>query len=302
MDKKNDRVIRYSMTQVENITGIKAHTLRIWEKRYGYIKARRTKSNIRYYTESQLKELLNVAFLLNHGYKISSVVKLSPGEMANAVAELYMEKSVEISDEINRLSMSMLELDERSIRDIIKDSISSRGLTKTILDVIYPFLRIVGSMWTGNRATPAHEHFVSQIIRQILLAEIQKLPLASNDAPGIVLFLMENESHELSLIFANYLARKNNWRTFYLGADVPHSDIPIIVAKTKAKLIFTNLTLSRTDHLKDQLEEISSAVNVPFLVSGPVEYLNVIKDYSGVRVVRSPGEYEEMLLSIATKY
>ena len=149
------------MSQVETLTGINAHTLRVWERRYNFLLPLRTQTNIRLYTDAQLKKLLNIGILVRNGYRISVIAKMAESEIHNLVTQILTTSSEENHDRINGLVLSMLALDEEGFNLLFNNSVNDTGLISTILDLIYPFLNLVGGLWITNKATPAQEHFIS---------------------------------------------------------------------------------------------------------------------------------------------
>ena len=195
----------YSIAQIETITGIKAATLRKWETRYNFFETQRTDTNIRYYTDSQLKKLLNISVLMRNGYKISKIDKMSDEDIHRTIEDSLIESKAE--DEISALIISMLEMDESKFDRVIKSQILKNGLFSTITKIIYPFLHQVGVLWGINKVIPAQEHFVSSLIKQKIFSSIDLLPIPNNDAPSIVMFLPDGEHHEIGLLLAYYIAK-----------------------------------------------------------------------------------------------
>ena len=156
----------FSMSQVEVLTGIKSHTLRMWERRYSFLKPQRTQTNIRYYSDAELRRLINISILINNGYKISKIDKLSEHELHTIVIELNSHSSSKFDDDINRLSLCMIEMNEDSFSAIFQRHVNRHGLLSTVMNLIYPFLGHAGILWIANKTIPAQEHFMSNLIRQ----------------------------------------------------------------------------------------------------------------------------------------
>lgn len=219
----------YSIKDLEKLSGIKAHTIRIWEKRYDIIKPDRTDTNIRKYSDCELKKLLNVAILNNHGFKISKIAKFCQ-DTINTELEKLNEKEAEFQVQIDMLVVAMVELDRRKFEKILGDSTLRIGFEETAIKILYPFLQKVGVMWQTDDINPAQEHFISSLI-------IQKLYVAIDQAyqPDLVnatkalLFLPEGEFHEMGLLFFRYLMKKRGYETFYLGQSVPYDDVVKVV-------------------------------------------------------------------------
>ena len=215
----------YSIRELEKLSGIKAHTIRIWEKRYSLIDPHRTNTNIRYYTDNDLKKILNVAMLNRQGIKISNIARLSELELKEEIVRVT-RSSGSHDTIIDSLVIAMVDLDEYKLEAIIDKSIAHDGLKTTVTDVLYPFLAKVGILWQSGDVNPAQEHFVSYLIRQKIIASTDKLPNTFNPkSKKFLLLLPEGEWHEISLLFAQYLVKEANHEVIYLGQSVPYSDV-----------------------------------------------------------------------------
>lgn len=215
----------YSIRELEKLSGIKAHTIRIWEKRYGLIAPHRTNTNIRYYTDSELKKILNVALLNRHGIKISNIAKLTELELKEEIIRLSRTPGHE-DYIIDSMIMAMVDFDKYRLEAIIDKSISGIGFKSTVIEVLYPFLYKIGVLWQSGDITPAQEHFVSNLIRRKIISSIDQLPKTFNKkSKTFFLLLPEGEWHEISLLFAQYLLREANHEIIYLGQSVPYSDV-----------------------------------------------------------------------------
>mgnify|MGYP000032370739 FL=1 len=186
-------MITYSVAQVEALTGIKAHTLRIWERRYDFLEPARTPTNIRYYSDEQLKKLLNFGILVRNGYRVSKLNKMTDEQVYEEVAKVLADPGSERSDEMKGLTLAMLEMNEEDFDDIFERQVIRKGFFRTITETIYPFLQYVGVLWTTNKAMIAQEHYMSNLIRQKLIAAIERLTIPPKEAPSIVFFLLEGE-------------------------------------------------------------------------------------------------------------
>lgn len=214
----------YSIKDVENLSGIKAHTLRIWEQRYDILKPKRTDTNIRYYDEVDLKLILNISVLNKHGHKISKIAQMSKEELRREVI-LLSERTYDAHDKIQALTLCMLDLDEEKFEYLLSQSIKQMGFENTMLKVVFPFLNKVGVLWLAGSVNPAQEHFMTNLIRQKIIAAIDMLKPNYTEGRKYMLFLPEGEWHELSLLFANYLLRSRKQRTSYLGQTLPLADV-----------------------------------------------------------------------------
>jgi len=221
----------YSIKDLERLTGIKAHTIRIWEKRYAIVDPSRTDSNIRWYNDEDLKKLLNVSILNRYGYKISRIASLSRKQINEKIMEVVKPESDYLS-QIESLIVSMIELNEERLERILNQSILKIGFEETLFYVVYPFFDKMGLLWQTGTINPAQEHFVSNLIRMKLCVAIDSLPAITNpDAKKILLFLPSWELHEIGLLTYYYIARKAGLKVFYLGQNVPYHDL-VSVGKT----------------------------------------------------------------------
>ncbi len=215
----------YSIRDLEQLSGIKAHTLRIWEQRYQLIKPNRSETNIRNYDTTQLKLILNVALLRNHGLKISEIAKCSYEQIESQVAEIT-EKKLNYPDQIQALTTSMLELNEDKFEEILNANIDKFGFENVMVNIIYPFLSKIGILWITGAIGPAQEHFMSSLIRQKIYVAINGLPKPNeNNQKTIILFLPEGEYHDIGLLFANFVFRARGLKVIYLGQSLPINDL-----------------------------------------------------------------------------
>jgi len=263
-------VAKYSIKDLEHLSGIKAHTLRIWEQRYSLINPKRTDTNIRYYDQDDLKLVLNVSLLKENGFKISKIAEMSMDDMHEEV-KMVTEKTTSFADQIYALTLSMIDLDEQRFEKIISTNTLKIGFERTMMNVISPFLSKIGIMWLTDSINPAQEHFISNLIRQKLLVAIDgQYPTVDDNAKRYMLFLPDGELHELSLLFANYLIKSRQNKVIYLGQSMPLHDLSMAYEVYKPDYLLTVLT-SRPGELsaKEYLDKLSS--NFPeaeILVSG----------------------------------
>ncbi len=218
----------YSIKDLELLSGIKAHTLRIWEKRYSVLTPQRSDTNIREYGDEDLRRLLNVTTLLNNGWKISKASALSQDALQQEVEDIFEHTSTqseEYSSHINALTLSMMEFDEARFEQVFASALLLMGLKETMLNIIYPFLSKVGLMWSVWKAHPGQEHFASNLIRKKLFSAIDQLPVFPTQNENFLLFLPEGEQHEIGLLFANHLLRSRGYKVYYLGQDVPFESL-----------------------------------------------------------------------------
>ncbi len=232
----------YSISDLEKLSGIKAHTIRIWEQRYSILHPKRTSTNIRFYEEQDLKTLLNIAFLKNNGYKISKIAKMSDQEFDRALTTISGEGTSQ-NIQLDALMLSMMEMDEIRFDTIIDENIEKVGFEKTMLGVIYPFLEKLSMLWMTGSVTHAQESFMSNLIRQKLLTAIDKVKISSKrSTKKFVLYLPKGENQELSIQLMHYLLKVRGIHVIYLGPDMTISDVGDAVHITKPDYIFTLIT------------------------------------------------------------
>jgi MerR family transcriptional regulator, light-induced transcriptional regulator len=231
----------YPISELERLSGVKAHTIRIWEKRYDLIEPARTDTNIRFYSDDQLKKLLNVATLVGLGHKISHVSIMSVLEINNLLEKSFNESKNDDFFEIgiNALSQSMINFDEIEFNKIFQSSIEKCGVSETYISLIYPFLIKIGMYWSIDKIGPAHEHFVSSIIRMKLATSIEKIAITKHKNKKIILFLLPNEWHEIGLMMAHFILKQKGIQTIYLGQNTPITNLEATIQNIKADGILT---------------------------------------------------------------
>lgn len=267
----------YSIKELEKLSGIKAHTIRIWEKRYNLIDPHRTNTNIRYYTDNDLKKILNVAVLNKHGIKISNIAKLNELELKEEI--IRVSRAAQSNDTVvDSLVIAMIDLDEYKLETIIDRSISKIGFQSTVTEVLYPFLDKVGVLWLSGDVNPAQEHFISSLVRQKIISATDQLPKTfSPKAKKFLLLLPEGEWHEIALLFAQYLLKAANHEVIYLGQSVPYADVLATGASRKFDYILISSTTTQPDFdIVVFLKDLSGAFPdkkilylVPFLFEKP---------------------------------
>lgn len=235
-------VCKFSIKDLEKLSGIKAHTLRIWEQRYGILKPHRTDTNIRWYCNDELKNILNVCLLNNHGYKISKIATLNKAEIAAEVNKI-VNCQINECEQISNLIIAMVEMDENRFEKIISSQLLRKGFSHTIEEVVYPFLQKIGYMWQTGSINSAQEHFISNLIRQKLISAIDGLvPPENKKSKKFILFLPDGELHELSLLYYNYVLKSKGHHVVYLGQSVPFIDVQRVYEIRNAHYILTVFT------------------------------------------------------------
>ena len=190
---------QFTIKDIENLSGVKAHTIRIWETRYHFLKPSRTESNIRRYSSDELKTLLNVAFLNNAGFKVSHIDNMSVSEREKKILELTGDELLK-KRVVVKMIESMVDLDAKTFEDVLQAEIEKNGLLSTLTDIVFEFLNRVGVLWQVTHIHPVHEHMVSNIIRQKVIAAIDSTPPPAKGKYSFLLMLPDNEYHELGLL------------------------------------------------------------------------------------------------------
>lgn len=234
-------MIKYSIKDLEKITGIKAHTIRIWEKRYDIVHPSRTETNIRYYSDEDLRHLMNVAILNKFGYKISNIQSMSVAEVAKSVMELS-NQDIDNDHLVDNLVMAMIELDEQRFDKITSSAIIKNGFDDTFENLLKNFLEKIGVLWQTGSVNPAQEHFISQLIRQKLILAIDGQHELKANHKTFLLFLPEHEYHEMALLYMYYLIRKAGHQVIYLGQNVPIINLKDIFEIHNIDFLLTSIT------------------------------------------------------------
>lgn len=260
---------QYSIKELEKLSGIKAHTIRIWEKRHQIVEPKRTDTNIRLYSDNDLKKIINVSLLNNYGIKISRIADMSQEEINQRILELSEQKS-EAAIFIDQLIIGMVDLDEARFEKTLSNLILRFGFERTITEIVYPFMEKIGVLWQTEKITPAQEHFISHLVRQKIIVAIDGLSSQAVRPEKVMLFLPENEWHELGLLFSHYLVRKAGYKTYYLGQSVPLPDVISVVNTHQPDILITSIISSPFgSRVEDYLNKLSQTFpDKKILVSG----------------------------------
>ena len=252
----------YSIKDLEQLSGIKAHTLRIWEQRYNLLQPKRTDTNIRFYDDDDLKLILNVALLNDNGVKISKIASMSPNELREEVMKLT-ERSLTHDDQIHALTICMIEMDEERFDKILSTNILKLGFEQTMLNVIYPFMSKIGVLWQTGAINPAQEHFISNLVRQKLIVAIDG-QIPQQGGKKFLLFLPEGELHEISILFASYLIKSKGHKVIYLGQSTPNDDLLSVFKLHQPEYLLTVITTSPSS---EYVQEYINALADRFVIA-----------------------------------
>lgn len=279
----------YSIKDLENFTNIKAHTLRIWEQRYNLLNPERTDTNIRFYSDSDLKKLLNVNLLYQNGLKISKIAKLTEKEIFRLANEILMEPEENDLSSIDHFINWIVDFNEAAILNELNNLCEKHDFDIVFTQLIIPVLKKVGELWQVDSITITHEHFFSHIIRDYIIKRTGLINEPKKPKARILLMLREDEYHELGLLFYNFYLRKLGYLTIYLGQAVPLSDLERIIDEIKPDYLFTSLIAKLEDaEFKGFFEQLGNCYNLKKVYCGGYQ-MNVFKDLTpkDVNVIHS---------------
>ena len=289
---------QFSISQLERFSGIKAHTIRIWEQRYNALQPNRSEGNTRYYDNDQLRRLLNIVSLSKQDYKVSELCAMTDQQLFKLVWELKNEIENKTEEYfISQLVAAGISYDESYFDKIFSHTLLRYGMKDTYLKVIYPVLVRTGLMWTCNNLAPANEHFISNLFRQKLFTAIDALPSPKPESDSWLLFLQENEFHEIGLLLAHYLIRLSGKKVIYLGGNVPMESVIAAAKEISCDnlllfLVHRDSELEVCQYLKD-LNSRFTGKNI--YIAGEQKRLNQIKKTKNVIFLSSVDDLEQQL-------
>lgn len=231
----------FTIKNLETLSGIKAHTIRIWEQRYELLKPQRTDTNIRFYSNNELKNLLNIALLNKYGYKISHITNMTP-EIVREKILMLSNTEAQLERVITELIQYMVDMDTEMFENVLNKYIALKGIERTITQIIFPFLDRIGILWQTDSINPAQEHLVTNIIRQKFIVGIENVVPFVSSNKTVMLFMPEGEHHEIGLLYVHYLMKSRGIKTIYLGANVPVGDLPGILEVKKPDYLYSHIT------------------------------------------------------------
>ncbi len=289
----------FTIKDLENLSGIKAHTIRIWEQRYTFLKPHRTDTNIRFYSNEELKVILNISLLNKYGYKISHINRMGEEEIKEKIIALN-QAAAQQERVVNELIQCMVDINMEQFESILDNYIHTRGIEKTITYIIFPFLERIGILWITSHINPAQEHLVTNIIRQKLIVGIESTVSHIHSNNTVLLFLPEDEHHELGLLFIYYLLKSRGVKVIYIGTNAPLKDIGYITALKKPAYLFTHLTsVSHSFNFEKFLNRLHvSLQNIPVIISGQLTQLYKKKVPPGIFFKKSLPEVMEFIASL----
>ncbi len=279
----------YSIKDLEKLSGIKAHTIRVWEQRYGLIEPKRTRTNIRYYQDDDLKLILNIALLNKNGIKISRIAKMNKEEITDKVSAIS-EVNFEFGTQLDALTISMIEMDEYKFDRIITMNVQKIGFERTMIEIIHPFLDKLSLLWLTGSIHPVQENFISYLIRQKIVTAIDNEPfVVGRHVKKFLLFLPEGETQELSLLFLHYLLKTRRNQVIYIGQDMSIIDLQDVFKIHQPDYMYTMITET---FLKEPVQKYidtlaATFTNTQILVSGYQVITQNVKSNNRVTVLKS---------------
>ncbi len=250
----------FSIKDLESLSGIKAHTIRMWEKRYGVLKPKRTDSNIRTYDVSGLQKILNITFLNENGYKISRISKMTDDEINNLVKNITTSKS-NMNRALKSLKVAMMNFDQALFLKTYDNLLESKTFGEIYNDVFIPLLQEIGFLWQAETITPAHEQFISTLIKQKLFINIEKLQFEepSKTDKVFVLFLPEEEIHDIGLFYTNYELLLHGYKVIFLGQSLPMDDLTYL-SQLFDKTVFVSYLTVKPENIEDYITTFNKKV------------------------------------------
>lgn len=287
---------------MEKFSGVKAHTIRIWEQRYQLLTPKRTETNIRYYDEDQLKYLLNVTLLVENGFRISQICAMTEEEF-NKELKIVASQGIKSREDshlkgsINELVLSMLELDESRFEKILSSSLLKRSFEETVIKLIYPFLNRIGVMWRIGEVSTAQEHFIYQLIRQKIIVAIDGLIERKRTGEKYLLFLPKSEFSDLLILLFTYVLKSRGKQCIYLGADIPFKDLQQVTQITDPDVLFTfvKAPASKIDTQAYIYELSEKFEDRQILISGNPYFMDELEYPSNVLLILEVEDLIEML-------
>ena len=297
----------FSIKNLENISGIKAHTIRIWEKRYNLLQPERTDTNIRRYSLDSLRKLLNITLLYNHGIKISKIANLPEKEIPFLVREIALKSSSE-QVSINAFKLSMVNFDITMFDATYDELMNKNDFSFIYLNIFVPLMSGLGILWQTGAISPSHEHFITNLIKQKIHIQTELMQRDSTpqiNASTFVLYLPENEIHELSILFLNYYVLNNGFKTIFLGQSIPTISLKTLLSYSPSLHFVTYVTVEpNKEEINDYLahfnkELIENTANQLSIFGPQVQYIDKTLVASGINVYDKIEDFVEEQLNLS---
>lgn len=289
----------YSISDIEALTGIRAHTLRIWEQRYSIFLPKRTESNIRYYDEDDLRLLLNISTLNDSGYKISKIAKMTSGEIVELVQKLR-NNHAESDVQVRLLSGAVVRFDEAEVESILTACIREKGFVETMHELVFPLLKRIGFMWKIGLVNAAHEQFIMHLICSRIICHINSLSPDLQASPQrYLLFLPEGEFHEAGLLFAKYLLKAEGYDVLYLGANFPAEGLSKVIENYQPDALLSVVTPMRIEvNLRPHLQKVVQNVeDISLILVGVKNDGHDPSAHPQLSVFSNLKEFQELILA-----
>lgn len=288
----------YSIKDLENFTHIKAHTIRIWEQRYGLLAPKRTETNIRYYDKEDLKKILNVNLLYTNGLKISKIAKLQEDEIIVKCKELLNQEDKLSSKEVEELILKLTDFNHKGVRDILNSAVDKFGFEGVYSDLLNPLLIRMGELWQVNTLDIVHEHFLSGLLREFLISKTIEIRKTKTNGKNVVFFLHGDELHEFSLLFYQLIFTKEGYNCYYLGQNLPLNELAAFNAKIKPDIYVTSFVsqLSEKDFIKhmNMLHELTNGKQLIISGGQAVKYKDSVK--AGVIIIQNETDLKNIFV------
>jgi DNA-binding transcriptional MerR regulator len=291
----------FSISQISQFSGIKPHTIRMWEKRYNALTPNRSTGNTRYYDNSQLRRLLNIVSLSECGYKLADICAMTDKKLFALVDEINKNTSENESADyfVSQLIGAGMGFNEELFEKIFSHCLIRFGLKDAYIKVIYPMLSRIGILWTTDHLVAAHEHFVSNLLRQKLFTAINSLPPPTSSPDTWLLFLPENEFHEIGLLLANYLIRLSGRQVIYLGTNVPIQSITIAVQQTKPdNLLLFIVHNDLPEDLNNYCNQLVKIFNGQIYLAANEKLITHLKIYKKIQLLQNISALEQKIFYV----
>jgi DNA-binding transcriptional MerR regulator len=282
---------QFSIKDLERLSGINAHTIRVWERRYNLIEPGRTDTNRRLYSDDDLRRIINIAILNRSGLKISKIACLGNAGIDSKVSELLSAPIVPTT-EIDAMILAMMALDSIAVKGIMMRSELERGFDETVKDMVFPFMVRIGVMWQTGTIGPGYEHFMTNIFRNRIINAIECITEnLGHTAKRVLLYLPEGELHELSLLLYAYLIRKAGHDILYLGQTTPADSVISVSQAWKPDIIVTGASTALPPAPLKYLTRLSQEMSESkILIAGILTSIKGATKISNIVPVHTPAQ------------
>lgn len=289
----------FAISQLAGFSGIKAHTIRIWEKRYQALQPDRTEGNTRYYSDQQLKRLLNIVSLADSGYSTQELCSMPDNQLAALIQQHYINNAeADTNHYISQLIHAGISYQEQRFQQLFTRCLKQHGMATTYKQVIYPLLQRVGLMWSADTLYPAQEHFITHLVRQKMASAIDRLPAPPHDSECWLLFLPENEFHETGLLFSQYLLRQAGKKVIYLGSTLPETTLYNAIETIQpACLLLFMVHRNQPEHIQAYLDNLRKNCKkvTHIYVCGHTALFQQLKAPAATHLLSSAEAFEQIL-------